>query len=165
MPTIILFVFLWLIVKAFKSIFRRNKCRTRRKSNRSVKAVYTPDTMPDPVPDTKQAEKQRRNELKARQAQIDIDYYSGVLETQNDLITAYNSELTTLHKQIKQHNLLYEMSDNPAAFMEMYVPGFDTEKATKRVEQLTARIQAAQGKAAQASKKIQMAQLIIDMYQ
>ena len=163
MATIIFLFFCWLIIRACKAFFRALTHR-RRKPVKRRKTEYGPVSSPSTLTDPKQAEKERRNALKVAQARIDMEYYGGVLETQTDLIAAYTSEKNEIMQQLETQKLAYEMSENPALFVDMYVSGFNTSKATKQVEQLTAKIQTAQGKAAAARKKIQTAQLVIEMY-
>lgn len=127
-------------------------------------------------------EKESRQQLKIKQAISEKEYYSQVITEQRDIIAAYETERRKLTQALKAVETMYKYSrgeygsssraslnDNIKALddfcrVNTLANSVKPEKATRDLEKLTKAIQAANKRIMQAQRKVDAANVIIEIY-
>lgn len=127
-------------------------------------------------------EKELRRQLKVKQAISEKEYYSQVITEQRDIIAAYETERNKLAQALQAVDTMYRYSRgdydnssrNTLADNEKALDDFNRvnalansvkpEKATRDLEKLTKAIQAANKRIMQAQRKVDAANIIIEIY-
>lgn len=128
-------------------------------------------------------EKELRRQLKVKQAISEKEYYSQVITEQRDIIAAYETERNKLSQALQAVDTMYKYSrgeydngsrntleDNAKALddfnrVNALASSVKPEKAARDLEKLTKAIQAANKRIMQAQRKIDNANMIIEIYQ
>lgn len=128
-------------------------------------------------------EKELRQQLKIKQAISEKEYYSHVITEQRDIIAAYETERDKLTQALQAVETMYRysrgdydnssrntLSDNAKALddfnrVNALANSVKPEKATRDLEKITKAIQAANKRIMQAQRKIDNANMIIEIYQ
>lgn len=128
-------------------------------------------------------EKELRRKLKVKQAISEKEYYSQVITEQRDIIAAYETERNKLSQALQAVDTMYRYSrgdydnssrntltDNEKALddfnrVNALASSVKPEKAARDLEKLTKAIQAANKRIMQAQRKIDNANMIIEIYQ
>lgn len=127
-------------------------------------------------------EKELRRQLKVKQAISEKEYYSQVITEQRDIIAAYETERNKLAQALQAVDTMYRYSRgdydnssrNTLADNEKALDDFNRvnalansvkpEKATRDLEKITKAIQAANKRIMQAQRKVDAANMIIEIY-
>lgn len=127
-------------------------------------------------------EKELRQQLKIKQAISEKEYYSQVITEQRDIIAAYETERDKLTQALQAVETMYRysrgdydnssrntLSDNAKALddfnrVNALANSVKPEKATRDIEKLTKAIQAANKRIMQAQRKVDAANIIIEIY-
>lgn len=127
-------------------------------------------------------EKELRQQLKIKQAISEKEYYSQVITEQREIIAAYETERRKLTQALKAVETMYKYSrgeygsssraslnDNIKALddfnrVNALANSVKPEKATRDLEKLTKAIQAANKRIMQAQRKVDAANMIIEIY-
>lgn len=127
-------------------------------------------------------EKELRQQLKIKQAISEKEYYSQVITEQREIIAAYETERNKLAQALQAVDTMYRYSRgdydnssrNTLADNEKALDDFNRvnalansvkpEKATRDLEKITKAIQAANKRIMQAQRKIDSANMIIEIY-
>lgn len=127
-------------------------------------------------------EKELRQQLKIKQAISEKEYYSQVITEQRDIIAAYETERDKLTQALQAVETMYRysrgdydnssrntLSDNAKALddfnrVNALANSVKPEKATRDIEKLTKAIQAANKRIMQAQRKVDAANMIIEIY-
>lgn len=127
-------------------------------------------------------EKELRQQLKIKQAMSEKEYYSQVITEQREIIAAYETERRKLTQALKAVETMYKYSrgeydsssraslnDNIKALddfnrVNALANSVKPEKAAKDIEKYTKAIQAANKRIMQAQRKVDAANIIIEIY-
>lgn len=127
-------------------------------------------------------EKELRQQLKIKQAISEKEYYSQVITEQREIIAAYETERRKLTQALKAVETMYKyrrgeydsssrasLNDNIKALddfnrVNALANSVKPEKAARDLEKLTKAIQAANKRIIQAQRKVDAANIIIEIY-
>ena len=127
-------------------------------------------------------EKELRQQLKIKQAISEKEYYSQVITEQREIIAAYTAERNKLKQALQAAETMYKYSrgeygnssrntleDNAKALddfnrVNALANSVKPEKAARDLEKLTKAIQAANKRIMQAQRKVDAANMIIEIY-
>lgn len=127
-------------------------------------------------------EKELKQQLKLKQAISERDYYAIVIDEQREIINSYEREKAKLKNALQAVNTMYQYSrgnygNNSRAALNDNIRALDEfnkvnelaksvkpEKAARDIEKLTKAIQAANKRIIQAQRKIDNANMIIEIY-
>lgn len=127
-------------------------------------------------------EKELKQQLKLKQAFSERDYYTIVIDEQREIVNTYEREKAKLKKALQAVETMYQYSrgnygnnsraalrDNMRALDEFnkvneLAKSVKPEKAAKDIEKYTKAIQAANKRIMQAQRKVDAANMIIEIY-
>ena len=172
----------------------RKPARKTRAAQKPVIEMYTPATTRQEKPLTdRQSEAQRQREITAREKELrqqlkikqaisEKEYYSQVITEQREIIAAYETERRKITQALKAVETMYKYSrgeydnssrntltDNAKALddfnrVNALANSVKPEKAARDLEKITKAIQAANKRIMQAQRKIDNANVIIEIY-